>query len=190
MVSCESLAMKLGANPGGPFRRYPLGTERCVLTGVVGGFEVRPANAALNLIDEIWASKGKRLGELIRYCGDFVVLCSTKDRAEEVRSLIAATLARVDGNAKALLLGTSSRRDSRTRFLAQLPRGWRRNPSISGSVVESSISPEATWGGHPPLCRLVLTLRRMALTPGFQVDGVLHVHPYAVRHVCLYADRR
>ena len=64
-------------------------------SGTTQGSPLSPllANVALNLIDETWASKGKRLGELIRYCDDFVVLCPTKDRAEEARSLIAATLA-------------------------------------------------------------------------------------------------
>ena len=37
MVSCESQPIKLAANPGGPFRRYPQRTERCVPTGVIDG---------------------------------------------------------------------------------------------------------------------------------------------------------
>ena len=41
MVSCESLPIKLAANPGGPFRRCPQRTERCVPTGAIGGLEVR-----------------------------------------------------------------------------------------------------------------------------------------------------
>ena len=119
-----------------------------------------------DLIDEIWASKGKRLGELIRYCGDFVVLCSTNDRSEEARSLITATLARVDGNAEALLLGTSSRCDSRTRFLAQLPRGWRRNLSISGSVVDSSISPSDNMGWSSSLVAVGPDTKEVGTHPG------------------------
>ena len=45
MGSCRFLPIKLAANPGGPFRRYPQRTERCVPTGVIGGFEVRTGSS-------------------------------------------------------------------------------------------------------------------------------------------------
>ena len=40
----------------------------------------------------MWASGGKRLGTLVRYCDDFVVLCPTRERAEAARDLAEETL--------------------------------------------------------------------------------------------------
>jgi group II intron reverse transcriptase/maturase len=51
------------------------------------------ANIALHLLDEAWKANGSRLGTLVRYCDDFVVLCPTKARAEAARDLAAQTLA-------------------------------------------------------------------------------------------------
>ena len=45
------------------------------------------------MLDEAWAAKGHRFGTLVRFCDDFVVLCSTERRAEEARRLAADTLA-------------------------------------------------------------------------------------------------
>ena len=51
------------------------------------------ANIALHVLDEEWARAGRRLGTLVRYADDFVVLCPTRERAEAARDLAAATLA-------------------------------------------------------------------------------------------------
>jgi group II intron reverse transcriptase/maturase len=51
------------------------------------------ANVALHPLDERWASEGRRLGVLVRYADDLVVLCATRERAVEARELVAATLA-------------------------------------------------------------------------------------------------
>jgi RNA-directed DNA polymerase len=51
------------------------------------------ANVALHLLDQRWASEGRRLGVLVRYADDLVVLCATRERAEAARELVAATLA-------------------------------------------------------------------------------------------------
>lgn len=53
------------------------------------------ANVALHVLDEAWVAGGHRLGSLVRYCDDFVVLCPTKERAEQARDLAAATLERL-----------------------------------------------------------------------------------------------
>ena len=50
------------------------------------------ANIALHILDEVWAGGGQRLGTLVRYCDDFVVLCATRERAEQARELAAAVL--------------------------------------------------------------------------------------------------
>jgi group II intron reverse transcriptase/maturase len=63
--------------------------------GTPQGSPVSPvlANIALHVLDETWDTMGNRVGKLIRYCDDFVVLCSTRERAEAARSLAEATLA-------------------------------------------------------------------------------------------------
>lgn len=63
--------------------------------GTPQGSPVSPllANIALHVLDEAWAEGGRRLGTLVRYCDDFVVVCPTRERAEQARDLAAATLA-------------------------------------------------------------------------------------------------
>ena len=63
--------------------------------GTPQGSPISPllANIALHVLDEAWAAKGHRFGTLVRFCDDFVVLCSTERRAEEARRLAADTLA-------------------------------------------------------------------------------------------------
>ena len=51
------------------------------------------ANIALHVLDEAWVAYGRRLGTLVRYADDFVVLCPTEERAIQARDLAAATLA-------------------------------------------------------------------------------------------------
>jgi len=64
-------------------------------TGTPQGSPLSPllANIALHVLDEEWARAGRRLGALVRYADDFVVLCSTRKRAEAARDLPAVTLA-------------------------------------------------------------------------------------------------
>jgi RNA-directed DNA polymerase len=50
------------------------------------------ANVALHVLDEVWAVEGLRLGTLVRYCDDFVVLCPTAERAEQARQLAGSTV--------------------------------------------------------------------------------------------------
>jgi group II intron reverse transcriptase/maturase len=62
--------------------------------GTPQGSPVSPllANIVLHVLDEAWAWSGRRLGTLIRFADDFVVLCPTRDRAEQARELAQATL--------------------------------------------------------------------------------------------------
>jgi RNA-directed DNA polymerase len=62
--------------------------------GTPQGSPVSPllANIALHVLDEAWGAQGRRLGTLVRYCDDFVVLAPSRERAEAARDLAAATL--------------------------------------------------------------------------------------------------
>ncbi|WP_371132058.1 group II intron maturase-specific domain-containing protein [Streptomyces sp. cf386] len=50
------------------------------------------ANVALHVLDKAWQDEGRRLGVLVRYCNDFVVLSPTRQRAEQARQLAARVL--------------------------------------------------------------------------------------------------
>ena len=50
------------------------------------------ANIALHVLDQAWQGGGQRLGVLVRYADDLVVLCATRERAEQARELVAAVL--------------------------------------------------------------------------------------------------
>lgn len=65
--------------------------------GTPQGSPISPllANIALHVFDVEWEQGGKRLGVLVRYADDFVVLCSTRARAEEARQLVSAILGRL-----------------------------------------------------------------------------------------------
>jgi RNA-directed DNA polymerase len=51
------------------------------------------ANIALHVLDEAWRVEGRRLGVMVRYPDDLVVLCATRKQAEAARELLAAVLA-------------------------------------------------------------------------------------------------
>ena len=59
--------------------------------GTPQGSPISPllANVALHVLDEAWQREGRRLGVLVRYCDDFVVLSPTRERAEQARELAA-----------------------------------------------------------------------------------------------------
>jgi RNA-directed DNA polymerase len=63
--------------------------------GTPQGSPVSPllANIALHVLDQAWARQGRSLGVLVRYCDDFVILCRTRQRAEQARRLVAEILA-------------------------------------------------------------------------------------------------
>lgn len=50
------------------------------------------ANIALHVLNEAWQDEGRRLGVLVRYCDDFVVLSPTRERAEQDQQLAARVL--------------------------------------------------------------------------------------------------
>jgi RNA-directed DNA polymerase len=63
--------------------------------GTPQGSPVSPllANVALHVLDQAWARGARSLGVLVRYCDDFVILCRTRQRAEQARRLVAEILA-------------------------------------------------------------------------------------------------
>ena len=65
-----------------------------VEAGTPQGSPISPllANIALHVLDEQWASL-RHLGTLVRYADDLVVLCHTRQRAEQARERVAAILA-------------------------------------------------------------------------------------------------
>jgi RNA-directed DNA polymerase len=64
-------------------------------TGTPQGSPISPllANVALHHLDVEWQRHGRRLGVLVRYADDFVVVCPTRQRAEEAQRRAAAVLA-------------------------------------------------------------------------------------------------
>jgi RNA-directed DNA polymerase len=65
-----------------------------VESGTPQGSPISPllANIVLHCLDEEWARHGRRLGVLVRYADDFVVVCPTCPRAEEAQRRAAAVL--------------------------------------------------------------------------------------------------
>jgi group II intron reverse transcriptase/maturase len=70
------------------------GIVSAIDVGTPQGSPISPllANIALHTLDEAWAGGAQRLGTLVRYCDDFVVLCATREQAEQARELVAAIL--------------------------------------------------------------------------------------------------
>jgi RNA-directed DNA polymerase len=73
--------LRVGVFEGGVVSQLEAGTPQ--------GSPLSPllANIALHVLDEAWEQDGRRLGQLVRYCDDFVVLCPTSERAEQARQL-------------------------------------------------------------------------------------------------------
>lgn len=70
------------------------GIVSAIEAGTPQGSPISPllANVALHVLDEAWAGGGRRLGELVKYADDLVILCATRERAEEARELVVAVL--------------------------------------------------------------------------------------------------
>jgi group II intron reverse transcriptase/maturase len=70
------------------------GTVRKVTTGTPQGGVISPllANVYLHALDEAWERDFGHLGRLVRYADDFVVLCETREQAEEARRRIQSIL--------------------------------------------------------------------------------------------------
>ena len=70
------------------------GIVSAIEAGTPQGSPISPllCNVALHVLDQTWQREGQRLGVLVRYADDLVVLCATNRQAEEARELVAATI--------------------------------------------------------------------------------------------------
>jgi group II intron reverse transcriptase/maturase len=70
------------------------GIVSAIEAGTPQGSPISPllANIALHVLDQAWQDGGQRLGELVKYADDFVVLCATCEQAEIARELAATVL--------------------------------------------------------------------------------------------------
>jgi retron-type reverse transcriptase len=73
------------------------GAVLATASGTPQGSPISPllANIALHVLDEEWQRSGRHLGVLIRYADDYVIVCSTRQRAEEAKRRSAAILGRL-----------------------------------------------------------------------------------------------
>ena len=73
------------------------GAVLATASGTPQGSPISPllANIALHVLDEEWQRSGRHLGVLIRYADDYVIVCATRQRAEEARRRSAAILGRL-----------------------------------------------------------------------------------------------
>ena len=64
-------------------------------SGAPQGSPISPllCNVALHVLDETWQRDHRRLGKLVRYGDDLVVLCPTRERAEQAREQVGRILA-------------------------------------------------------------------------------------------------
>jgi group II intron reverse transcriptase/maturase len=73
------------------------GTVRTSTAGTPQGGVISPllANVYLDDLDRIWEATCSHLGQLVRYADDFVVLCRTRDLAEQALTKVRAILGRL-----------------------------------------------------------------------------------------------
>jgi group II intron reverse transcriptase/maturase len=70
------------------------GVVKTPVSGTPQGSPISPllANIALHVLDERWVAECVSLGVLVRYCDDFVILCSSRSRVEEARRRVERIL--------------------------------------------------------------------------------------------------
>jgi group II intron reverse transcriptase/maturase len=73
------------------------GEWRATVTGTPQGGVISPllSNIYLHVLDRVWEDRCARLGTLVRYADDFVVMCDTKAAVEEARQRVSAVLTRL-----------------------------------------------------------------------------------------------
>jgi RNA-directed DNA polymerase len=73
------------------------GQVRENVAGTPQGGVISPllSNIYLHVLDVSWERQGAHLGTLVRYCDDFVVMCSTRSACEQAEQRVRAILARL-----------------------------------------------------------------------------------------------
>jgi len=73
------------------------GVETKSVSGTPQGGVISPllSNVFLHVLDEVWTRKHSKLGTLVRYADDFVVMCDTTKAVEEAEQRVRTTLARL-----------------------------------------------------------------------------------------------
>jgi group II intron reverse transcriptase/maturase len=73
------------------------GTWRATITGTPQGGVISPllSNIYLHVLDRVWEDRCARLGTLVRYADDFVVMCDTRTQVEEARQRVSTVLTRL-----------------------------------------------------------------------------------------------
>ena len=73
------------------------GQRQATRCGVPQGGVISPvlANIYLHTLDRWWADRHRRVGQLYRYCDDFVVVCRSREAAQQARDLITQFLGRL-----------------------------------------------------------------------------------------------
>ena len=73
------------------------GREVALLSGAPQGGVISPllSNIYLHVLDTVWTKQCARLGTLVRYADDFVVLCSTAKECEEAEVRVRKIMARL-----------------------------------------------------------------------------------------------
>lgn len=70
------------------------GVVQTPVSGTPQGSPISPllANVALHVLDERWVAECASLGVLVRYCDDFVIVCSGRSRVEQARRRVEQIL--------------------------------------------------------------------------------------------------
>ena len=73
------------------------GQEVALLSGTPQGGVISPllSNIYLHVLDKVWTRRFSKLGTLVRYADDFVVLCSTQKSCEEAEVRVREVLTRL-----------------------------------------------------------------------------------------------
>ena len=73
------------------------GQVTTMLSGTPQGGVISPllSNIYLGVLDKLWERRHAHLGELVRYCDDFVVLCRTSKACEEAEGRVREILRRL-----------------------------------------------------------------------------------------------
>lgn len=73
------------------------GREETRLSGTPQGGVISPllSNIYLDVLDTMWEDRCAHLGELVRYCDDFVVMCRTRATCEEAERRVRSILGRL-----------------------------------------------------------------------------------------------